>query len=73
VLDSSAFARLARVINEYGMHQLRRRGDLPSKWVKELQVFFVNYHNLEGKQYRLLGCRGAKQAMRLIKAAKKAA
>jgi inorganic pyrophosphatase len=52
---------------------IRKLSDLPSKWVKELQVFFVNYHNLEGKQYRLLGCRGAKQAMRLIKAAKKAA
>jgi inorganic pyrophosphatase len=52
---------------------IRKLSDLPGKWVKELQVFFVNYHNLEGKQYRLLGCRGTKQAMRLIKAAKKAA
>ena len=27
---------------------IRRLSDLPSKWLKELQVFFVNYHNLEG-------------------------
>jgi inorganic pyrophosphatase len=52
---------------------IRKLSDLPSKWLKELQVFFVNYHNLEGKQYRLLGCRGTKQAMRLIKEANKAA
>lgn len=52
---------------------IRKLSDLPGKWLKELQVFFVNYHNLEGKQYRLLGCRGTKQAMRLIKEAKKAA
>ena len=45
--------------------------DLPSKWVKELELFFVNYHNLEGKQYRLLGCKGANVAMKLIKEAKK--
>jgi inorganic pyrophosphatase len=52
---------------------IRKLSDLPNKWVEELQIFFVNYHNLEGKQYRLLGCRGIKQAMRLIKEAKKAA
>jgi inorganic pyrophosphatase len=50
----------------------RRLSDLPGKWLEELQIFFVNYHNLEGKQYRLLGCRGSKQAMRLIREAKKA-
>ena len=45
--------------------------DLPSKWIKELELFFVNYHNLEGKQYRLLGCKGSNVAMKLIKEAKK--
>jgi len=33
----------------------------------------VNYHNLEGKKYRLLGCKGARAALRLIKEAKRAA
>lgn len=46
--------------------------DLPSKWVKELQDFFVNYHNLEGKKYRLLGCKGSAAALKLIKEARKA-
>jgi inorganic pyrophosphatase len=41
------------------------------KWIKELQVFFVNYHNLEGKKYQLLGCKGTDAALKLIKDAKK--
>jgi inorganic pyrophosphatase len=52
---------------------IRRFKDLPSRWLKELQDFFVNYHNLEGKKYRLLGCKGEEVAMRLIKDAKKSA
>lgn len=52
---------------------IRRFKDLPAKWLKELQDFFVNYHNLEGKKYRLLGCRGEEVAMRLIKDSQKAA
>lgn len=47
--------------------------DLPSRWVKELEEFFVNYHRLEGKQYKLLGCKSVDQANRLIKEAKRAA
>ena len=34
---------------------VRKLKDLPSQWMKEVQDFFVNYHNLEGKKYRLLG------------------
>jgi len=65
--------RLVAVAEANHMYaNIRRLSDLPGKWLKELQVFFVNYHNLEGKQYRLLGCRGSKQAMRLIRQAKKA-
>src|ERR1700743_3638089 len=52
---------------------IRKLKDLPDEWLKELQDFFVNYHNLEGKKYRLLGCKGADTALRLIKEAKKAA
>jgi inorganic pyrophosphatase len=38
--------------------------------MKELQEFFVNYHRLEGKEYRLLGCQGRTVAKDLIKKAK---
>jgi inorganic pyrophosphatase len=51
---------------------VRKLGDLPAKWLDELQVFFVNYHNLEGKKYKLLGCKGADAAYGLIKKAQKA-
>jgi inorganic pyrophosphatase len=51
---------------------VRKLKDLPSQWLKEVQDFFVNYHNLEGKKYRLLGCKGADAAMTLIKEAMKA-
>ena len=51
---------------------VRRFKDLPAEWVKELEDFFVNYHDLEGKKYRLLGCKGAEIAKRLIKEAQKA-
>jgi inorganic pyrophosphatase len=51
---------------------IRKLNDLPDKWLQELQDFFVNYHNLEGKKYRLLGCKGSDAAFRLIKQARKA-
>jgi len=52
---------------------VRKPKDLPSQFLHELQDFFVNYHKLEGKQYRLLGCKGVQAAMTLIGDAKKAA
>jgi inorganic pyrophosphatase len=52
---------------------VKKLNDLPRRFVKELEDFFVNYHRLEGKQYKLLGCRDADEAFRLIKQAKKAA
>jgi inorganic pyrophosphatase len=41
--------------------------------MKELEEFFVNYHRLEGKEYKLLGCKGSAAAATLIKKAQKAA
>ena len=51
---------------------IRKLADLPKKFLDELQDFFVNYHNLEGKKYKLLGCKGADKALDLIKKAHKA-
>jgi inorganic pyrophosphatase len=66
--------RLVAVAEANHMYaNIRKLKDLPDKWVKELQDFFVNYHSLEGKKYRLLGCKGADAALRLIKEAQKAA
>ena len=47
--------------------------DLPNQFITELEAFFVNYHGLEGKKYKLLGCKEAKTALDLIKKSQKAA
>jgi inorganic pyrophosphatase len=52
---------------------VKRLKDLPRHFVKELEVFFVDYHRLEGKVYKLLGCKGIAAAQTLIKQAQKAA
>ena len=41
--------------------------DLGSSFVRELEEFFVNYHELSGKKYRILDVRGPGEARRRIK------
>lgn len=41
--------------------------DLGKQFCRELEQFFVNYHKLEGKKYRVLGLKGAAQARKLVK------
>ncbi|WP_109487654.1 inorganic diphosphatase [Occallatibacter savannae] len=62
---------VAEMNHEYAY--IKKVGDLPKQFVRELEQFFVNYHQLEGKEYRLLGCKGADVAMRAIKEAQRAA
>ena len=52
---------------------VKRAKDLPDLFLKELEEFFVNFHRLEGKEYRLLGCKEADEASKLIKKARHAA
>jgi inorganic pyrophosphatase len=52
---------------------IKKLSDLPSHFLLELQDFFVNYHQLEGKKYKLLGARGIHIASKLIKEARRAA
>ncbi len=52
---------------------IKRPGDLPEMFLHELEEFFVNYHQLEGKKYTLLGVRGTNHALRIIKQAQRAA
>lgn len=40
--------------------------DLGKAFVKELEEFFVNYHELKGKKYRVLDVRGPKEARKRI-------
>lgn len=45
--------------------------DLPKQALRELEEFFVNYHRLQGKKFKLLRCKGEQTAMKLIAAAQK--
>ena len=45
--------------------------DLDDKFCEELEAFFVDYHKLSGKNYRVLGARGPKTAKKLIQNGKK--
>jgi inorganic pyrophosphatase len=53
-----------------GLNKLK---DLPDQALRELEEFFVNYHRLQGKEYKLLACRGPKRALELIDEARKKA
>jgi inorganic pyrophosphatase len=52
---------------------IRRWKDLPRRFLRELENFFVNYHKLEGKRYKLLGCKERAAAESLIDKARRAA
>jgi inorganic pyrophosphatase len=66
--------RLVAVAEANHMYaNIKKLDDLPRHFLKELEDFFVNYHRLEGKAYKLLGCKQADAARRLIKQAQKAA
>ena len=66
--------RLVAVADANHMYAMVRKvSDLPKQFLRELQEFFVNYHQLQGKEYKLLGCKGIAEAETLIQKAKKAA
>lgn len=41
--------------------------DLGKLFIRELEEFFVNYHKLSGKRYRILGVGGPHRARKLVK------
>lgn len=53
--------------------RIRKMSDLSKHFTKELEDFFINYHQLEGKKYKVLGCKGKDAAIGLIKKSEKAA
>jgi inorganic pyrophosphatase len=46
---------------------IHRMKDLGAQFLRELEEFFVNYHDLHGERYRVLKIRGEEQARRRIK------
>jgi inorganic pyrophosphatase len=47
--------------------------DLSPKLRTELEEFFVNYHKLDGRKFKVLGCKGLRDARRLLRKAMKQA
>lgn len=45
--------------------------DLGKQFCRELEEFFVNYHKLIGKEYRVLGIRSPDHARKLVKAGRR--
>lgn len=41
--------------------------DLGKQFQRELEEFFVNYHRLDGSEYRVLGMKGPDRARKLVK------
>ncbi len=61
---------------ENGNHSyahVKRIDDLGKKFEREIEEFFVNYHHLTGKEYRVLALKGPAAADRCVKRARKKA
>jgi inorganic pyrophosphatase len=66
--------RLVAVADATHMYaKFKRLKDMPKHALKEIEEFFVNYHRLQGKKYKLLGIKGEKTALAMIAKAKKKA
>jgi inorganic pyrophosphatase len=66
--------RIVAVENDnHSYAHVKRIDDLGKKFERELEEFFVNYHRLSGKEYRILGLKGPAAAHRCVKQARKRA
>jgi inorganic pyrophosphatase len=52
--------------------EVKHIDDLGKSFVRELEEFFVNYHRLTGKRYRVTGVRGPREARRRIRNGRRA-
>jgi inorganic pyrophosphatase len=64
---------LAVESNSHLYSEVKHADDLPKQLQRELAEFFVNYHRLEGRKFRVLGIKGPQDAMRCIDSGGKAA
>jgi len=48
---------------------IRTINDLGKQFCRELEEFFVNYHKLIGKQYRVLGVKGPETVRKMVRSA----
>lgn len=55
----------------HSWEDIKTVSDLGKQFAKELEEFFVNYHRLTGKQYRILGLKGPEQARKIVKSGRR--
>jgi inorganic pyrophosphatase len=48
--------------DNHSFSDIKHIKDLGDEFVRELETFFVNYHALSGKKYRILAAKGPKEA-----------
>lgn len=58
---------MAIEVGNHSFADIQHVHDLGKQFVNELEEFFVNYHDLSGKKYRILDAKGPKEAERRIK------
>jgi inorganic pyrophosphatase len=75
-LENKKKTRNDRVVaieqHNHSFSDIKHIDDLGKKFLNELEQFFVNYHRLMGKQYRILGTHGPGKAQRSIETGRKA-
>jgi inorganic pyrophosphatase len=65
--DKERNDRIVAVEKEnHSFADIKHIDDLGKQFVRELEEFFINYHKLSGKQYRVIDVRGPKQAKKRI-------
>lgn len=66
--------RLVCVENgNHSYQHVKRIGDMGPRFEKELEEFFVNFHRLSGKKYRILAMKGPGAAHKRVKACREVA
>jgi len=64
-LRNDRLLAVERATHEYS--KIQDIHDLDKHLLKELELFFVNYHELDGSKYKVLDRCGAKEALNLLK------
>lgn len=60
--------RIVAIENQnHSYADVKKLSDLGKKFLQELEEFFVDYHRLSGEKYRILGAKGSRQALKLVK------
>ena len=55
----------------HSWEDIKNIDDLGKQFARELEEFFVNYHKLTGKEYRVLGLKGPDRARKLVKSGRR--